>query len=143
MFRSSSVATTVVVPRSKAIAWRRCGGVAGLDVDHELVADDDRDVEVRLPQGAAERPRNRRVELERDVVDRRRDPLEVRRLILERRLLEGDVALLDGRPQDDMAADADQRRLGPRLERRDVDLEVARRPSRGTPAATRRAARPG
>jgi hypothetical protein len=103
------------------------GGVARLHVDHELVTHDDRDVEARPPEGAADRPRHGRVELERDVVDRGRDPLEIGGLVLERRLGQNHVTLLHGRSQDDVAADPDQRRLRPRLERRDVDLEVAGR----------------
>src|SRR6185312_5591055 len=60
-----------------------------------------------------------------------------RDLILERRLVELQVALLHGRAQDDVAADADERRLRPRLQRRHVDLEVlgGRRAAGQPPAA--------
>ena len=62
--------------------------------------------------------------------------LDVRALVLERRLLEHQVALLHRRAQDHVAPDADERRLRPRLQRRHLDDEVlARRRPAGEPPA--------
>src|SRR5262249_18222876 len=72
---------------------------------------------------------------------------EVGPLVLERRLLEYQMAFLHRRPQDHMAPDAGQRRLGPRLERRHVDHEVllgacpAREPPAGMQLVGRERAR--
>ena len=101
------------------------GRVPGLDID-QLVVDHDRgDVEVRAAQGAAQRSQrlDRRMGLE--VVECVADALQVGALVLHRRLLEHQVTLLHGRAQDDVAPDADQRRLGPGLERGHLDDEVA------------------
>ena len=49
------------------------------------------------------------------------DALGVAALVVQRRLLELQVALDDGRAQDHLAADADRRRLRPRGQRRHVD----------------------
>ena len=62
-----------------------------------------------------------------EVVDRGEQPLEVGLLVLQGRLGELDVALLDGRPQDHLAADADRRGLGPGGQRRHVDGQVVGR----------------
>ncbi len=72
--RSSSVATTVVVPRSKAIAYWRVGGVAGLDVDERLVDDHRRDLEVRLAQHFPQPPQDMQVGDRLEVVDRVEQP---------------------------------------------------------------------
>ena len=63
------------------------------------------------------------------------------RLVLERRLRQLEEALLHGRAQDHVPADADERRLRPRLQRRHLDDEVLLAPARGTRAASRPAAR--
>ena len=135
--RSSSVATTVVVPRSNAIAWRLRGRVARLDGDQLLVDDHRRDLEVRAAQHAAELAQHlERRRAARGRRSRRAARCDVRALVLERRLLELDVALLHRRAQDHVAPDADERRLGPRLQRRHVDHEVlARGRAAGQPPA--------
>ena len=74
--RSSSVATTVVVPRSKAMPNRRPGGVARLDVDQHVVDDHRGDLVV----GGAQHPaRSQRVQVhpQLEVVDRGQQPLQV------------------------------------------------------------------
>jgi len=121
--RSSRFATTVVVPRSKRSRGVG-GGVARLDVDQEVVADDRGDLVVGRPQRAAEHAHRTRVDAQLVVVHGGQHPLEVGGLVFERRLGQLEVALLHGRAQDDMPADPDQRRLRPRLQRRHVDLEV-------------------
>ena len=140
--RSSSVATTVVVPRSNAIAKRRAGGVARLDVDQHVVAHHRGDVEVRLAQHACRAcAAPARLDPRLEVVDRGEHALDVGALVLQRRLLEHEVALLHGRAQDHVAADADQRRLRPRLQRRHarsrgrsraVARQASRQPSRSS-----------
>ena len=55
------------------------------------------------------------------------EPLQVGALVGQRRLVELDVPLLQRRPQDHLAADADGRGLGPGGQRRHLDLEVAGR----------------
>ena len=79
------------------------------------------------------------VDPELEVGHRRQQPLEIGRLVLQRRLLELDVALLDGRAQDHVAADADQRRLRPGLQRRHLDRPGRR--STGARQASRQPAR--
>ena len=77
---------------------------------------------------------DRRVGLE--VVERVEHALQVGALVLHRRLLEHQVALLHRRAQDHVAPDADQRRLGPRLQRRHLDDQVpARAGAAGQPPA--------
>ena len=73
-----------------------------------------------------------------EVVDRLDQPGHVGALVGQRRLVELDIALLDRRAQDDLAPDADGRRLRPGHHRRH------RRPrGRWSPAPGRRAASPG
>ena len=125
--RSSSVATTVVVPRSNAIANRRAvvspGSRSISSWSHTTAVTSNPDVRRTPP----ERPQHldRRVRLE--VVERVEHPLEIRALVLHRRLVQHQVALLHRRAQDHVAPDAGQRRLRPRLERRHLDDQVAAR----------------
>ena len=124
---SRSVATTVVVPRSKAIAYCAAGGVAGLHVDQCLVDDHRGDLEVGGPQHGRQPAQQVQVGDRLEVVDRVEQPGQVGALVAEVRLGELDVPLLDGRTQDHLAADADGRGLGPGGERRHVDGQVAGR----------------
>ena len=117
------------------------GRVAGLDADQLVVDDDGRDLPVARAHELRQRAHDVDADAQLEVVHGREDALEVARLILQRGLGELEVALLHARAQDHLAPDADGRRLGPRLQRRHVDHEVARWPARGTPAASRRAAR--
>ncbi len=111
---SSSVATTVVVPRSKAIACSALGRVAGLDVDQQVVDDDAGDpvVGLRAGRAAAAAARSASTRSSRSSIASRRR-CEVGALVGERRLVELDVALLQGRMQDHLPTDADGGRLRP------------------------------
>ena len=93
--RSSSVATTVVVPRSKAMRVAARGGVAGLERDQHVVDDDRRDLPVR----AAQRARQRRAARAARCAASRSSSAsstrsDVAALVGQRRLLELQVALL-------------------------------------------------
>ena len=123
--RSSSVATTVVVPRSNAIANRRAVVSPGSRSISSWSHDDRGDVEPGRPQDRTQRSQHldRRMGLE--VVEPIEHPLEVRALVLHRRLVEHEVALLHRRAQDHVAPDARQSRLRPSLKRRDLDDQVA------------------
>ena len=111
-------------------------GVAGLDADQQVVDHHGGDVEVRVAQHLAERLDHRELHPRLEVVERVEHALHVRALVLERRLLEHEMALHHRRPQDHVAADADQRRLRPRLQRRHVDHQVgARLRAAGEPPA--------
>ena len=134
--RSSSVATTVVVPRSNAIAYRRpvvSPGSTAISSSSQTTA---------VTSNCASRsvlPSVRstsRLTCRLEVLDRVEHALDVRALVLQRRLLEHEMALLHGGPQDHVPADADQRRLRPRLQRRHVHDEVLARgrPAREPPA---------
>ncbi len=78
-----------------------------------------------LAQHATERPQqlDRRVRLE--VVKTVEDALQIRALILERRLLQHEVTLLHRRSEDHMPPDPRERRLRARLQRRHLDHEIA------------------
>ena len=91
--------------------------VARLDVDHLLVDDDRGDLEARGAQDAAELAHDVQRDVGLEVVDGVEQALHVRALVLHRRLVELDVALDHRGAQDHVAPDADQRRLGPRLQR--------------------------
>ena len=134
--RSSSVATTVVVPRSNAIAYRRpvvSPGSTAINSSSQTTA---------VTSNCASRsvlPSVRstsRLDVRLEVLDRVEHALDVRALVLQGRLLEHEMALLHGGPQDHVPADADQRRLRPRLQRRHVHDEVLARgrPAREPPA---------
>ncbi len=60
-----------------------------------------------------------------EVVKPVEDPLQVGALVLERGLLQHQVALLHRRAEDHVAPHTDQRGLGPGLQRRDLDHEIA------------------
>ena len=104
----------------------RPGRVAGLDADQLVVDDDGRDLPVARAHELRQRAHDVDADAQLEVVHGREDALEVARLILQRGLRELEVALLHARAQDHLAPDADGRRLGPRLQRRHVDHEVAR-----------------
>ncbi len=125
---SMRVATTVVVPRSKAIANRRAVVSPGSTSMSDVVDDHRGDLEVGLAQhpaaaGAATCRSGRQLE----VVDRVVEPAQVGALVGQRRLLELDVALLQRRAQDHLPADPEGGGLGPRRQRRYVDREVVGR----------------
>ena len=101
------------------------GGVAGLDVDERLVDDDRGHLEVGLAQHLRQPAQRVEVGERLEVVDRVEEPDQVGALVLERRLGELDVPLLDGGPQDDLPADADGGGLGPGGQRRYDDVVVA------------------
>ena len=134
--RSSSVATTVVVPRSNAIAWR----VPVVSPGSTSISSSSTMTAVTLKraraQHAAELAHDRQRNVRLEVVDGVEQALDVGALVLQRRLVELDVALLHRRAQDHVAPDADQRRLGARLQRRHADHEVlARGRAAGQPPA--------
>ncbi len=135
--RSSSVATTVVVPRSKAIAWRLPLVSPCFHVDEHVVDDDGGHLPVRATQRAAELAHDVERDAQLEVVHRGEQPFEIRLLVLERRLDELDVALLHRGPEDDVAPDADERGLRSRLQRRHLDRQVLERvrAAREAPAA--------
>ena len=110
--------------------------VALLDVDQHVVGEHGGHLPVRAAQRAAELAHDVERHARLDVVHRREQPLEIGLLIVERRLVELDVALLHRRPQDHVAPDADERRLRPRLQRRHLDRQVLlrRRAAREPPA---------
>ena len=122
--RSSSVATTVVVPRSKAIACR----LALVSPASTSIRTSSQSTAVTFQSACAKRPAERAQQVDRhaqlDVVHRFEHALEVGGLILERRLAQLEVALLHRRPQDHVPADADERRLGPRLQLRHRDDQI-------------------
>ena len=118
------------------------GGVAGLDVDEHVVDDHRGDLEVGLAQHRRQPPQRVQVDAQLEVVDRGEQRWQVGALVGERRLGQLDVALLDGRTQDHLAADADGGRLRPGDQRRHVDSQVARSPGQaGQPPAVARAGR--
>ena len=102
----------------------RCRGVAGLDVDEELIDNDRRD----LPVGRADHRRNAaqcmQIHIEFQVVDRGQQPFDIGNLVGQRGLSQLDISLLNGWSQDHLAADTNCRCLGPGRQRRDLDLEV-------------------
>ena len=117
------------------------GRVARLDVEQQVVAEHGGHLEVGGAERAAERAHDLHRHPQLDVVHRREHAFEVGELILERRLLELEVALLHRGPQDHVPADADERRLRPRRERRHLDDEVLLRLLRGRRAASPPSAR--
>ena len=122
--RSSSVATTVVVPRSNAIAWRRPLVSPG-STSSRRSSQSTAVTFQSAPRSVPPSDRSRSIgHAQLDVVHRREHALEVGGLILERRLAQLEIALLDRRTQDHVAADADERRLGPRLQRRHGDDQI-------------------
>ncbi len=84
------------------------GGVAGLDVDERLVDDHGGDLVVGLPQHAGQPAQHVQVGGQLEVVDRVEDPLQVGALVLQGRLDQLDVPLLDRRA----AGSPDDRRRG-------------------------------
>ena len=111
--------------------------VAGFHVDQQVVGEDGGHLPVGRAQHAAEPAHDLERDTRLDVVHRIEQPLEVRALVLERRLGELDVALLHRRPQDHVAPHARERGLRPRLQRRHLDREVLLRvrAAREPPAA--------
>ena len=113
-----------MVPRSNAIAKRR----AVVSPGSTSISSSSQTTAVTSKFAPRRSPPSLRSDLERtlrlEVVERVEHALEVGALVLERRLVEHEVALLDRRAQDHVAPDADQRRLGARLQRRDLDDEV-------------------
>ena len=109
------------VVRDRVAARRR---VAGLDVQQQVVDDDRGHIPVRVAQCLAERTHELQRHAELEVVHRVRDPFEIRDLIFERGLGQLEMALLDGRPEDHVPADACERRLRPRLQQRHLDHEI-------------------
>jgi hypothetical protein len=109
------------VERDRVADGRR---VAGLDCDQLLVDDHRRDPEVSAAQHAAELAHHLESHVRLEVVDRVEQPLHVGALVFQRGLVELDVALLHGGPQNHVAPDADERRLRARLQRRHVHHEV-------------------
>jgi hypothetical protein len=103
------------------------GGVAGLDVDQGLVDDHRRHLEVRLAEHLRQPTQGVEVGDRLEVVDRVEQPGQVRALVLERRLGQLDVPLLDRWPQDDLPADADGGGLGAGDQGRYDDVVVAGR----------------
>ncbi len=59
------------------------GGVARLDVDQDVVADDRGDLEVAAPKRAAELAHRAQLDRQLEVVNRRKHALQVRHLVLE------------------------------------------------------------
>jgi hypothetical protein len=98
--------------------------VALLDVDQEIVGEHGGHLPVGPPQRAAELSHDVERHPRLDVVHGGEQALEIRCLIVERRLVELDIALLDRGPQDHVPPDADERSFGTRLERRHLDREV-------------------
>ena len=98
--------------------------VAGLDVEQQVVDDDRRHVPVRVAQRLAERAHELERHAQLEVVHRVRDALEIRDLVLERRLAQLEMALLHGRPEDHVPPHPGERRLRPRLQQRHLDDEV-------------------
>ena len=109
------------VERDRVTAAAR---VARLHVDEEVVCDHRGHLPVRTAQRAAELSHDVERHARLDVVHRREQALEVGGLVLERRLVELDIPLLHGGPQDHMPPDTDECRLRSRLERRDLDRQV-------------------
>ena len=103
------------------------GGVAGLDVDQQVVDDDRRDAEVGLAEDAGQPPQHACLGAQLEVVDRVLQPAKVAALVLERRLVELHVPLLQRRAEDHLPPDADRGGLRAGDERRHLDLEVRRR----------------
>ena len=134
--RSSSVATTVVVPRSNAMAKRRVvvsPGSTSISRSSQTTAVTSKPFSrstlpsVRSTGSSTRGSRSSSASITR---------CEVRALVLERRLLQHEVPLLHRGPQDHVPPDAHERRLRPRLERRHLDHELAaRRRAAGEPPA--------
>ena len=103
------------------------GRVAGLDVDQQVVDDDRRDAEVGLPEHAGQPPQHACLRAQLEVVDRILQAAKVAALVLERRLVEFHVPLLQRRSEDHLPPDADRGRLRAGYERRHLDLEIRRR----------------
>ena len=98
--------------------------VARLDVDQHVVGEHGGDVPVRPAQGLAERAQHRERNAQLHVVHAREHALEIRRLVLQRRLRQLHVALLHCGPQDHVSPDTDERRLRAALQRRHLDRHV-------------------
>ena len=123
--RSSRVATTVVVPRSKARPNARpvvSPGSTAISVSSATTAvtlkSDWRSVLPRVRSTA-------RSATGLEVGQLAEDPFEVGHLVGERRLGEFQVALADGGAEDDLTADADRGGLGAGGQRRHLDVGVA------------------
>ena len=122
--RSSSVATTVVVPRSKAIAWRRAvvsPGSTSSSRSSKSTAVTFQSASRSVPPSDRSRSIGTRSSTSSIASQH---ALEVGGLVLERRLGQLEVALLHGRAQDHVPPDADERRLRPRLQQRHRDDEI-------------------
>ena len=103
---------------------RRARRVSGLDGDERVIDDDGGHLPVGSAHDATEGREDCRLDRELEVVDGVTQALDVGALVGEAGVVELDVALLDGRPQDDLASDTDGRSLGSRRERGYLDLEV-------------------
>ena len=142
--RSSRVATTVVVPRSKAMPNRRSVVSPGSTSIEHVVDDHRGDLVVGLRAARAAEPaqRGRSTRSSRSSSASSSRSRSVR-WSARRRLGQLHVALLHRGPQDHLPADADGGRLGPGGQRRHLDPQVLRRPGRGRPAASPRASSSG
>ena len=98
--------------------------VARLDVDRTSSTSTAVTCQFAVAQRLAEPAHHFQRDAQLYVVHRLQDPLEVRGLVLERRLRQLEVALLHGRPEDHVAPDAGQRGFRARLQRRHLDDEV-------------------
>ncbi len=101
------------------------GRVAGLDVYEHIVDDHGSGLVPRFAQHRADRAQGVQVDPELEVVKLGQQALEVGRLVRQRGLLQLDEPLLHGRAEDDLASDADGRRLRAGDEGRHLHLEVA------------------
>ena len=134
--RSRSVATTVVVPRSKAIAKRRAvvsPGSTSISSSSTTTAVTSKPDERRTPPSTRRTP-TEAVGSRSSIASS--NPAQIRALILERRLFEHHVAFLHRRTQDHVPADTGHGRLRPRLQRRHLhDQVLARHRPAGQPPA--------
>jgi hypothetical protein len=100
------------------------GRVPRLDVDEQLVDDHRRNPVVGVAEDPRQPSQHAHLDAQLEIVDRLLKAVEVAALVVERGLLELDVALLQRRVQDHLSADADGSRLRSRDERRHVDHEI-------------------
>ena len=115
---------TLLKDTNVKVNWQAGGKVFA---DQQLVDHHCGDVEVGVAQHLAQRAHHRELDARLEIVERVEHALHVGPLVLERRLLQFEIALLDRRTEDHVPPDADQRRLRPRLERRHVDDQILER----------------